>query len=191
MFVSLKEAGEATGVPYPIIAMMITSGRIASRIADNKVRSMLVREADFGRIQTLYHDTPAEGDPTPEEITERCEAVLQLRETTIDGRSAAGEVDRKRILTLLRKQSGLSAAEVAAELDLSFHAAKWHLTKLEESGSIECVTSSSLKRYAISGDDIDELGMPTADAILADIQARAQRRAANRLQSVRSQPQAA
>ncbi len=174
MYVSLKQAGEATGVPYLIIAGMIRDGRIASRSADNKTRSPLVREADFDLIRSIYTDEPAEGDPTPEEINERCAAVRAAREA--QRQHERREFDRlcdRAVRVLASGAAGIGG--LMAATGISVNVAQEVMTKLVADGRVVSTGTKNGCRYQATDRD-------STDRILRQFRRRARRHVRNRHQ---------
>lgn len=169
-YVSLVDAAEATGVPYQMIAKMIKNRTVGAKPAGS--RSPLISTSDLPLIRSAYFDQPAPGDPTPEEIRLRCDAVRSSRPKSAD--TIRGE----EIVQLLRRRPGQSADQVAAAIGVQPDTAKDDLAALVNCDRV--VAAGSPKRFWIASASVNAVGQASAEEILRRFTRNARRHVRNR-----------
>ena len=181
MYVSLKQAENATGVPYLTIARMIERGSVRGKRSGCSKRSSLVYEDDLELIRSIYCDHPAAGDPTPEEIAQRCEIVRATREAERKSESREFEQLCQRAVRVLAT-GPVGITGLVSALGLSNNVAAEVVAKLVADGRVVTTGRCNGTRYhATEGD--------SADAILTRFNRKARRHVRRRHR--RAQPQLA
>ncbi|PNY38295.1 hypothetical protein C2E31_02995 [Rhodopirellula baltica] len=153
-----EQAAESCGVGTGTLMNFIRRGQIKPVMI---AKASHIRVRDFDRIRELAFDLPAPGDPTPEEIAERCRLVRQR------GCSADADVESD-VLAILAKRS-LSITEIKTRLSRKQADTRSTLERLVSSGAV-IKSDGPLTRYCRAGSDSM---LESADQILCRFRQRA------------------